>query len=583
MTTNFGKNQEVANTLDTYLQQDKPRFSILLQGKWGSGKTWFIRNYIDSKKDKKYKCCYVSLFDIEHLKEIDSQILAYCNPILSKAEGAGRFAGGIIERCIPLIKDTDVKDLGKLLTKFCKIPKNLVLVLDDLERTLIPMELVLGYVSNMLDEVGIKVILLCDQEQIPKERKEIFLRFKEKVVGSSIAIEPDVQTVFNYQVNSIFNDKVKKAFLDNKEALINDFNSSESNNLRNIKRIIYEFSLCYNQMNKEMQEDILYISEFLHMLFIFSIEIHKGLPRHEYCAKIEKICTYYKFPNRYGNIDEVPHRHNWHPPIPPTFLEKFFYEGLVDVDTLTTSYSHSLYANSSKLPLLIYRKFNKMNLDEAEARNLYRQLIQDLDELKYTDAREILHAYDIMLKFSEIGIEPRPAEDIIKFAKKYIDSIEINDNSFEMNKSEKLTSFLTANYPQFDTLYDYICKRILDINNSKMNTFIRETSLLLPDKPHEFLERLPINPEMHVILTSLDTKDLVSRLTLLRLPILNKVMETIYYYLEIRDNSREDITWLQDFCSTLEDSLALMPLLDRHILQNFIGLFRQLIPTGRHR
>ena len=162
MTTNFGKNQGVANTLDTYLQQDKPRFSILLQGKWGSGKTWFIRNYIDSKKDKKYKYCYVSLFDIEHLKEIDSQILAYCNPILSKAEGAGRFAGGIIERCIPLIKDTDVKDLGKLLTKFCKIPKNLVLVLDDLERTLIPMELVLGYVSNMLDEVGIKVILLCD-------------------------------------------------------------------------------------------------------------------------------------------------------------------------------------------------------------------------------------------------------------------------------------------------------------------------------------------------------------------------------------------------------------------------------------
>lgn len=200
MGANFGKNQKVADTLDAYLQLDKPRFAVLLQGKWGSGKTWFIRNYIDKRKNENQPFCYVSLFGIEQLIEIDSQIIACCNPILSKAEGVSRFAGRIIERLNPAIKGDDIEKFAKFLKKWCKIRGNLVLVLDDLERASIQIELVLGYVSNMLDEVGIKVILLCDSEQFSKD-EEKFLRFKEKVVGNSIAIEPDVETVFDIQVS----------------------------------------------------------------------------------------------------------------------------------------------------------------------------------------------------------------------------------------------------------------------------------------------------------------------------------------------------------------------------------------------
>lgn len=183
MTVKFGKNQGVANALDNYLQQDKPQFAILIDGKWGSGKTWFIRNYIKQKSGFDHYFCYVSLFDIENLKEIDNRIIATCNPILSKAEIVGRFAGSILEKYNPFIKFDDLRNLDSWLKQLYKIPENLVLVLDDLERTKISLELILGYVNNMLDQVGVKVILLCAQEQILKKEekeKKIFYALKKK-------------------------------------------------------------------------------------------------------------------------------------------------------------------------------------------------------------------------------------------------------------------------------------------------------------------------------------------------------------------------------------------------------------------
>lgn len=126
--------------------------------------------------------------------------------------GLSRLAGSIIERCNPVIKEADVEKIGDFIKNLCKVPDNLVLVLDDLERTSISMELILGYVSNMMDDVGIKVILLCDQDHIPNT-DDSFLCFKEKVVGSTVAVIPDIEAVFECQLAEIKNEKLKIYFI----------------------------------------------------------------------------------------------------------------------------------------------------------------------------------------------------------------------------------------------------------------------------------------------------------------------------------------------------------------------------------
>lgn len=95
MPTEFGKNKDLVPLLDDYLGLRKPQLAVLVNSPWGSGKTWFIRNYMDYAKQKFASpvvnapessgdtpvFCYVSLFDITERKEIDAAILGQMLPV----------------------------------------------------------------------------------------------------------------------------------------------------------------------------------------------------------------------------------------------------------------------------------------------------------------------------------------------------------------------------------------------------------------------------------------------------------------------------------------------------------------------
>lgn len=576
MGATFGKNQKVADTLDAYLQLEKPQFAVLLQGKWGSGKTWFIRNYIDKRKNENQPFCYVSLFGIEQLIEIDSQIIACCNPILSKAEGVSRFAGRIIERLNPAIKGDDIEKFAKFLKKWCKIHGNLVLVLDDLERASIQIELVLGYVSNMLDEVGIKVILLCDPEQF-SENKETFLRFKEKVVGNSIAIAPDIETVFDFQV-AAQKGSIKRIFEANRTRLLKDFYVSETNNLRHIKRIIYQFSMCYNQMPPEMQTNEAYLSEFLHILFIFSMQIYKGLPREDFSKQKVKIFTRYEFPQHYSSIESVSPSAQWLTSISSEFIEKFFYDGIVDKSVLFNSYEGSEHANAQIIPFVLFNKFRKKELDDADAIDLYNKLKCDISNYKYTEPKIILYAFDMMLKFSQIGIEEKSFDDITRLAQEYISQVIINKEPSEVNEILKHNRFLTRKLPQLDEICKIICSNVDTRYQESINTLMEEIKRLLPENPDEFILRMSRVHSCKGELTHLDAIDFAHRVINVRASRLRSVLENIYrniYY--ICNNTPQNLQWCKNFYQYFEENINSIPPIAQNTIRGFMKDFYQLI------
>lgn len=578
MTANFGKNQGVANTLDTYLQQDKPRFAILLQGKWGSGKTWFIREYIKYNGNDAQQFCYMSLFGIEQLKEIDSKIIACCSSHLSKAVGLSRLAGAIIERCYPVIKEGDIEKIGEFLKKLCKIPDNLVLVLDDLERSSIPLELVVGYVSNMLDELGIKVILLCDPEQFSKD-EETFLRFKEKIIGTSIAISPDIETVFDFQIKYIKNPQIKNIFHENKDILVNDYLHSKSNNLRNIKRIIYEFLMCYEAMSDEMKNNKFFLAKFLHILFVFSIEINKGRPKDEFLKKMIKIYVYYEYPHLYSDIDEAPGGSQWYAPISRNFIEKFFYDGVVDKDLMYKSYATSAYANPSELPLIIYHKFSQSTLDDQEAKQLYKELATDINNRKYTDPKIILYGFDIMLKFSQIGLEHRSMGDIVQLANDYLSDAQISDEQFEISIPELNSSFLSRDFTEFKIIYEAICKRVEKIRKDKIDILIRGLPQLLPGNPEKVIADFPCEDGYQVSLISADPEDFAKKIIQIPNPQLNNILKKIYHNIKfVHAKPSEDIHWIIKFYSSIKEKLPSISPIRRNTLEIFLRMIERNYP-----
>ncbi|WEO85030.1 P-loop NTPase fold protein [Pasteurella multocida] len=57
-------NEHIEEYLDIYLTKENIEYATVLTGEWGCGKTYFIRNYIKKKENKKeYKFIYVTYLD----------------------------------------------------------------------------------------------------------------------------------------------------------------------------------------------------------------------------------------------------------------------------------------------------------------------------------------------------------------------------------------------------------------------------------------------------------------------------------------------------------------------------------------
>ena len=80
-------NNHIVKYLDYYVSlQTPPNFAILLRGRWGSGKSWFVKKYIKdhNKKNKDSKFLYVSLYGISSTAEIEDAFFKELNPFFAK-------------------------------------------------------------------------------------------------------------------------------------------------------------------------------------------------------------------------------------------------------------------------------------------------------------------------------------------------------------------------------------------------------------------------------------------------------------------------------------------------------------------
>ncbi|PFM33595.1 P-loop NTPase fold protein [Bacillus cereus] len=183
--------QYIVDSILDYIERDKTNHAILLNGKWGSGKTYFWENVLKEKieaKEKKNKgiwrlkkevdvkkrnAIYVSLYGVNSIEEINKKIFLGKWEKLQKITES-KIGGGVTEIAkamlgsvknmeLPYIKGIDIPniDFGQFLNF-----TNTVLCFDDLERASIDINEVLGYINNFVEHDGIKVILIANENEI---------------------------------------------------------------------------------------------------------------------------------------------------------------------------------------------------------------------------------------------------------------------------------------------------------------------------------------------------------------------------------------------------------------------------------
>lgn len=232
-----------------YLEEDKTHTAIMLTGEWGSGKTYYVEKILAPflQKEKKNGCIVISLYGLETLSDIsksiymelrmkaldkDSEVLT-TGKLIAKTIAKG--AAGIFGIDVNMSED----DLQKMYSSVDLSKK--LLVFEDVERSNIEIAKLLGYVNNLVERDGVKVLLVANENEILNKAHEKFdfqftklfstdsksdnmednkndipevvqkyLKIKEKTISDTICFESDYHDAVKNIVDTFDNERLKE-------------------------------------------------------------------------------------------------------------------------------------------------------------------------------------------------------------------------------------------------------------------------------------------------------------------------------------------------------------------------------------
>ena len=300
--------EDLVESILDYVRADYTDYAIMINGEWGSGKTYFwnnkIRNRIESMhiNGKQYTTIYMSLYGISNLEEISKKIFIETTQLMDK--NLKRFMNNHNQTTIPEYAKT-----GLDMANFFGVTQNgdkinyadffstddKILCFDDLERANVDVIDILGYINNFVEHDHIKTIIICNEKELATKLKSSNLemktfiatylldkegdlskvsdkpmvekiqdkieyvfdkandyeRIKEKLIGETFEYAPEFSYIINGLLMRYENDPELIRFLrENTRLIISTFNRSGTRNLRILKHALNDFKKIFDMVNK---------------------------------------------------------------------------------------------------------------------------------------------------------------------------------------------------------------------------------------------------------------------------------------------------------------------------------------------
>ena len=168
-------NKKIYDLLEKYISRSNINYAIMIDGNWGNGKTYFIKNNVIQNFNKKFddekKCIYISLYGIDSCDEILKQI--FIESSFLKKVSDGNIDNRIFGNLKGLSKSVLFCGLDKFNIKLDNIDYNgliniddSILFFDDFERSNIEINKLLGFINSFVEHESIPTILIGNQKEI---------------------------------------------------------------------------------------------------------------------------------------------------------------------------------------------------------------------------------------------------------------------------------------------------------------------------------------------------------------------------------------------------------------------------------
>ena len=219
----FLSDSEIIEVVKEYLNSNIYNYAVMIDGEWGSGKTYFIKNILmekieqdtisnSSNNEKIKRIIYISLYGVNSTDDISNSIyLSIINESVDSNEKNKKARSFVNENRVARVisrigidflknKGVDYKQCLDIIGEAFYI-NNYVFVFDDLERCNCDINEVLGYINNLVEHDGIKVILVANESEIGKynESQNIELKY---LLASNNNIKYDETSKLNEDKNN---------------------------------------------------------------------------------------------------------------------------------------------------------------------------------------------------------------------------------------------------------------------------------------------------------------------------------------------------------------------------------------------
>lgn len=233
---------ELNEYIKHYLEHDKTGRAIMLTAPWGAGKSHYIKNvlvdYLKDKSTDANRCIIVSLYGLKDLNDISKHVYLEVRAKFLNRKSEKTSAGKIIAKSVVkgiasyfgVDLNISEKDLQKLYESIDLTGK--LLIFEDIERSKIDIFDFMGYVNNLTEQDGVKILLVANENELIKcEESDKDLEDDE----TNMATFDDVE-----EINKKYTEQTKE-YIRIKEKTISDTINFKCDLLSAIKKILLNF------------------------------------------------------------------------------------------------------------------------------------------------------------------------------------------------------------------------------------------------------------------------------------------------------------------------------------------------------
>ncbi len=588
-------NKHIKDYLDYYVKKDLNfEYAVLIKGKWGSGKTFFIKEYIEEfrsgEDNTKEEILYISLNGLERLDDIYKLIIESKFSITRKTKilfGMLKVINSIAETTKINIKEIKKQFKSDLLI----IGKNTILVFDDIERISknILISDLLGFVfREFIEKNNAKVILIYDEEKITKnkefeEENKDYFSVKEKTIGKTFEVQTNINQAFDNFIKDI-GDNCQKLLNKNRNIILEIHNRSKYNNLRLLKQTIYDFDRLYLEMSLIKEYEI-FLTNFLIIFFIYSIEYKKGNFKEYFKEKFndfyltdnekekkffELAKQLYSEPNKKDNSEREESINDKYNILLINKIKNF------DINweyILSKGYfdSASIFIRNEKSEFLVYKKIIQpfsYNYDDEIFQKYFTETIKILENYKIIDPYDFIKLISFFNSCinNKVKLVINKFEDnknLLRESKRYIQNTDFTYDNKQMAEIKRLNTFnekdeflkeIISNLYKNKKFKNEDIKKI-EFNNIILNlttvNIIKFRDILLPYNNENDVAKFPI---LNIINNIDYFVEEIFKLTFTEIKeILDYIDERILQY-----RFKEELDFLKFFLEILEKKVKLL-------------------------